>query len=198
MKAIVFTLVLLFSAVVVLAQQPCCSPTQWQGSSFGQNLFNGNRFFNSISYDYKNQRQRIDFFADISFNKTIETIIERYDLGYVYVINPATGACTYTPVSGTFHQACIPPYPTSTYQFTLGGSLLCTDYVFEVAANYTEFISTSSFCVPVRGFYIATQNNVIDNYAQWNWFDITSGISDPIIFSPPTGCTKSSGGGNDE
>ena len=188
---LVVALTLLCCAIsyAVAQQDACCTPDQWEGQIAGINRERGLRFFQFVSYDFSNQRMRIDFYADVNSQNYQGTFIERYDLGEFYYID-SNGNCKGQEVHGILDQMCVPDGAQDTYSFTLGGSLPCTSYVFSDFVNMSDFTVTSDNCIPISGqFFTRTPRN--SNFT-WegdlNFWDITPGIRNPNVFNVPGNC----------
>ena len=94
------------------------------------------------------------------------------------------------------------------YDFTMGVTLNARSYFYEIGSTvrqtfrpyhkeislirlfiFQKFDVTVAVdgCIPISGFFLAPTQSTEYAYA---YFDVTVGIDDPLVFTPPTGCTK--------
>jgi len=135
------------------------------------------------SFDYINQRQRFQFLRESG--AIASTIVQTSISGtlYQYQFTPS-GSCTYKALPQELQQVVVANNFISQTDFTIGGTLLASQYVFPPAHRGSGplYVVTSDTCLP-----IFTQE---DNGTKKKVYrNATTGIKDPSVFSVPETCT---------
>jgi len=189
MKFVTLALFLLLGvATLASAQQnACCAPEQWEGEASGIDRERSLRFFEYLSYDFTNQMLRVDFYADVKQKYYQGTLIERYDMGKSYLIDE-NGNCKSEALSGYLKEVCVPNGYQNSVQFTLGGELACTAYIYEDFQNISDFTVATDGCIPINGQFLQRSPHNATWEGEVTYWDITTGIRNPNVFNVPSKC----------
>jgi len=187
------------SLAVVFGQQPpkpCNTPPQWQGKFVRRDDSKDFEEKAEISYDLSNKRIREIRFEEEGKNQSFVDVLYLHNVNKEYRIDPKTKNCTVGPIKRDFPVFGIPP--NAKYQGTavIGPVNIPDEHavvmVFDGedtgrSGDKIQYFSevTVPSCVPIStGFYTEKIG-----FVQTRFFDITAGISDPMIFIPPSNCT---------
>ncbi|XP_033736126.1 mammalian ependymin-related protein 1-like [Pecten maximus] len=196
------TLVFLSVVGAVFGQVPvpCSSPPQWQArervAEFGKDF----EEWHKVYYDGSSGRERN--IAEIEDNSTREffDILTLYNENKRYSINMKTKQCNVTAINRPFRHRGVPPNAEFTYTFTLGASGFSGQFItvqsFRANVTFGSFheeyfgLVTSPGCVPVSNFYY---NPMEKTKSEISYYDLTVGITDPMMFVPPPQCATVAG-----
>jgi len=96
--------------------------------------------------------------------------------------------CVWSVLNATMEQECIPPNAKFLVNATIGGSLWIEVWKFNRHGVDLNMIVNPINCIPVSDSFVRDKDkNIID---VGNFWDITMGISNPSVFTPPTGCKE--------
>jgi len=186
----IFLVIVLFVAYCSAATpDPCCTETQWEGRLANADQSQGFFEVGWVSYDAKNSQEYFSAFEDIRGFRTNVTYILLWGKQTSYRLYESFGTlkCEKTTLTGDFPTYCVPSNSGYLGNFTIAGSLLVDAWkIYD--SNINGVISvTRKGCYPVRNTLVATRYNIDDE----NFWDITDGIANPAIFTPPSICTSS-------
>ncbi|XP_063425524.1 mammalian ependymin-related protein 1-like [Mytilus trossulus] len=185
----------------VLAQaqipKPCESPKQWEGNILRVDRGTAVKPANErlkVSYDETNQRVRE--ITEYSF--TPKPGQETYEVIYLhqtkkeYRINLVTRKCNVTTLTRPFMPDGVPSNATFEGFATVGAagisgqSLNVQNWKLTSGTETFYGVVTSPDCVPVQHtHYMPPSTFVVSSF-----FDITAGIRDASVFTPPTECNQ--------
>eukprot|EP01095_Lingulamoeba_sp_RSL-Kostka_P008944 TRINITY_DN3053_c0_g1_i1.p1 TRINITY_DN3053_c0_g1~~TRINITY_DN3053_c0_g1_i1.p1 ORF type:complete len:212 (-),score=65.12 TRINITY_DN3053_c0_g1_i1:243-878(-) len=198
MMKFVFVIFLILNISFVFSQEACCTPKQWQGfingvSRTGNGDSNHEYIINQhIDYDYTNKMARVDTFETDFESVVVQTIIERYDLGQIFIIDQVKNECAYFNVKSGMPEACIYDGYNFAFEFTLGINLECVAYDYLRYPNFNDqVVVTKQGCYPVSGVLMERFHSNKLGYL-FNYHNITDGIDDPFVFEnpSPSACTE--------
>merc|ERR1712137_1091871 len=137
-------------------------------------------------YDYSAQMARFD----VVFNKASgdfirETTLMRNDLNAVFITDYTTQSCVYYNTTSPLVKACTPP-GGDIYDFTLGVTLPCRSYFYKVGSTYFDYVVERNSCIPISGLFFSQRQSTDFEY---EYLDVIPQIRDPLVFTPPSGCT---------
>merc|ERR1712198_65592 len=176
----------------------CCAPPQWEGGvgeagGFASGL--GSRFqgeSGQVYYDFENKLfAHTGRYEDSDGNFGEYKFIHNYKTKMRYFIE--NGKCNATESNRTMYEFCVPGDAKLSSEFFLGAggwnTLPVKSYTRQGdGLNYATMV-TARFCVPVVDTLIGEHHG----FAMANthlFADITPGIKDPSVFTPPASCKK--------
>jgi len=175
-------------ALLAFAGAQICTPVQWEGYEFNYDVEREFRAFFNISYDATNQRVRVNTFANVDGRQARIETIAVFSAKTLYEIDHTANRCRKVALPEPFEPDCLPSNTTVELRATLGITLPVTLYrvTFGQGEDRTTGTATltSSGNVPVA---VLTYNrrNGLDHS---EFFDITAGIKNPVVFTPPAIC----------
>jgi hypothetical protein len=185
--------VLIVVSFVRCVPTPCCTADQWEGYEFAWDERHHFRAGINISYDYTNKRLRTLLTETQHGNR--ERVLESIALfaqKKIYVINHRNNVCHVGTLNDEMHQNCIPSHASFQGSIVLGGALAANLWAWEAYINGTRNlfyeVRTAASCIPIEGIIFVRRNRADVN----SWWDITKGIKNPAIFTPPSNCNTAS------
>ncbi|XP_060072819.1 uncharacterized protein LOC132552649 [Ylistrum balloti] len=192
------TAVIFLSVVGAVFSQvptPCESPRQWQArervAEFGKNF----EEYHKVYYDGSSGRERNIAEIEDGSDREFFDILSLFNENKRYMINMKTRQCNVSSINRPFRHRGVPPNAQFTNAFTLGSVALPGQglSVQSFIANVTfgtfheEYFGlvTSPGCVPINNYYYNPSEQTKSVVA---YYDLTVGISDPMIFVPPPEC----------
>ena len=76
-----------------------------------------------------------------------------FQQGKSYLIDE-NGNCKSEALSGYLKEVCVPNGYQNSVQFTLGGELACTAYIYEDFQNISDFTVATDGCIPINGQFL--------------------------------------------
>ncbi|KAI8485502.1 hypothetical protein Bbelb_366960 [Branchiostoma belcheri] len=176
-------------------QKPCCTPDQWEGTIQGLQGFLVDDKLGTvdgtvqISYDFTNQKLAlVENLNETGTGNIMVKVIQDYKKGKQYVIRGKS--CMESVLKG-FVKQCIPDNATNIGSFSFGGmapgGLECEAFMTTFAGmdnNYVISDVTREGCYPVTQVTV----NLMREHSTMTtqiFTDITPGIKDPSVFTPP-------------
>ena len=153
------------------------------------------------TYDYTNSRQAFQYLA--SNGSVTQTALYLYDRQLQYVITPSSGRCEMSPLPSRMPQAVVPGSFLSATNWTIGGSLTVTGYLYDFLFPFGPIlpnVPTTSSAQPLFGQQVelvVSQNSCIPVSWTWNW-GLAAVVAEfrnyvPSVnsstFTPPQNCT---------
>ncbi|XP_078684297.1 mammalian ependymin-related protein 1-like [Branchiostoma floridae x Branchiostoma belcheri] len=176
-------------------QKPCCTPDQWEGTIQGLQGFLVDDKLGTvdgtvqISYDFTNQKLAlVENLNETGTGNIMVKVIQDYKMGKQYVIRGKS--CMESALKG-FVKQCIPDNATNIGSFSFGGlapgGLECDAFMTTFAGmdnNYVISDVTRNGCYPVTQVTVNLMREHSTVTTQI-FTDITTGIKDPSVFTPP-------------
>ncbi len=186
----------------------CCTPKQWEGFQIASGGYVGrlgrpgekNGYY-QVSYDATNKKVAVS--GNFTRRDKVRPFKTIYDFkednsidGRGHLIFPEEETCTSFPLRKEFREACIPDtatYGGSSY-FGVGENMLNVK-AYEVkregrGADVSAVVFvTSDGCVPVVENVWGSVRRV-SFFGSVNFLQLTAGIQDPAVFSPPEYCEE--------
>ncbi|XP_046554055.1 mammalian ependymin-related protein 1-like [Haliotis rubra] len=182
----------------------CCMPKQWEGlqNVIGQSVTSGKAaaflVTNVISYDGTNSRVALIMNSTAGSVQTVIRVIHNYNKGIQYNIDLLTNKCTKSKIVGSIIPACVPDnavkgqsvyfgggknrLPGDTYFWNQKAPSVNVDIGLTVSPDGTE-------CYPVGEVATGTANTA-RVFETVGFLNITKGINDPSVFTPPPSCNQ--------
>jgi len=173
-----------------IAQQRVCVPPVWEGLEINYDIQQDFRGFFNISYDSTNQRVRV-FAAEEAGNRRgrFETIA-LFQSKTLYEIDHVANRCRKVPLNQPFEPDCLPSNATFATSATLGITLPVDVYRVQFGNGQDvvrgEVVVAHAGNVPVSSLTFSPRAGLDHS----NFFDITLGIKNPIVFTPPSICNS--------
>ncbi|XP_062574037.1 uncharacterized protein LOC134235884 isoform X1 [Saccostrea cucullata] len=170
----------------------CCPPLQFQTNI---DKFTSFSTFKTLMYSYDAKSRKL------AVHVVAESKEDEYDLINDYAANKSykwgRGRC-YVSSSGLFNQTCVPARAKLVGRSFMGVS----PYTFKVNTyrimdgDLTRLITVGPNCTPVE--YVKTTSKIpqpdlpflLDGQFLWIFYNMTMGIKDSSIFTPPSICFK--------
>jgi len=175
-------------ALIAIAAAQICTPPQWEGLEVNYDIQREFRGLFNISYDATNQRVRI--YAETVIENTpsrVETIA-LFASKTIYEIDHVANRCRKIAINAPFERDCLPTNTTAEFKATLGITLPVTVYriSFGEGTNVVrgQAVLTSAANVPVQYLTYSAR----DGLDHSEFFDVTTGIRNPAVFTPPAIC----------
>lgn len=176
----------------------CCTPPQWEsiisqiGGVHPQGSAKSSVFTNIVLYSYDAKNKRIAMRITTNTTGTVyhSKVIQDYQAKRLYtIVGPK---CTYTKLPLAFQKSCIPANATYMGRFYLGNgkSKMSIDSWQALFQQLTVFftVSTDGQCVPITEVVYGAATNV-EEMITMGFINLTTGIKDPNVFKPPSGCS---------
>ncbi|XP_045169094.1 mammalian ependymin-related protein 1-like [Mercenaria mercenaria] len=186
-------LALLCLAVYCAAQQPtpCKSPEQWEGRIYRSDRSKEFAEIGKVSYDETNMRVRIIEEREIGSEKDYYDTLYLHNIRREYKFNLKTKQCNVTTLMRPFRPFGVPPFAKFLFEAEIGAagvpgeSLIAQTWDGEFE-DKSRFVSTVTYpdCVPLSSGFYSNETG----FVQSDFFDISLGISDPMVFIPPQEC----------
>merc|ERR1719315_204486 len=185
---------ILFCLAVYCSAQtptPCKSPEQWGGRIYQSDRTKEFSTYGKITYDESNQRFRIIEEIEQGSTRDYYDTLYLHNIGKQYTFNLKTRKCNVTTLTRPFRGFGVPPFAKFLFEAEIGAagvpgeSIIAQTFDGEFR-DQARFIVTVTYpdCVPVNfGFYSNETGAAISDF-----FDLSLGISDPMVFIPPTEC----------
>ncbi|XP_067653035.1 mammalian ependymin-related protein 1-like [Haliotis asinina] len=182
----------------------CCMPKQWEGlqSEMGQTVTNGKAAMilvtNAISYDGTNSRISLLVNSTAGSVVTVTRVIQNFNKGTQYNIDLLTNKCTKSKITGSITPACVPDNAVYAQSLYFGGGknqLPGDTYVWKqksptVSVDIALTVSKDgNDCYPVGEVAFGTANDA-QLLETVGFMNITKGIRDPSVFTPPPSCKQ--------
>ncbi|KAL5019135.1 hypothetical protein ScPMuIL_004857 [Solemya velum] len=180
------------------ATQPapkCCTVDQWEGfeSEVAGVVPQGQQAVvidagMAVHYDGTNQKIAAEGPVTTGGQTVNVNLIQDYSKKLQYVIINSNN-CTKSPL-GNFKKACVPGDATLMGNYYFGGkaqNLPITAYQMIVQNLQVQVGVTSIGCYPVEEIIVG-QTGGVDVSEVFNFVNITDGVKDPSVFTPPAIC----------
>ncbi|XP_071943301.1 mammalian ependymin-related protein 1-like [Antedon mediterranea] len=180
------------------APKPCTSPPKWEGraSEYDHKQGINNRFL--ISFDGESKMKRfIEERKSFMPGKRFFEYIQDYTKNIQYKINKSYNQCTVDKLNTPWQNHTIPVNATLEDQYTMGDvseQFHVQEWSDRIPGHKKEAwigAFTVKNCWPV--FEVFTYNDPEDEYSvstSTRFFDLTVGIKDMSVFTPPDICNK--------
>jgi len=165
---------------------------QWEGVEINYDIERDFRADFNISYDATNTRVRVYAFEAVGNRAAKIETIALFASKTFYEIDHNANTCHKGVLNTPFEPDCLPQNSTREVGATIGITLPV--YIYRIA-----FSEGNNF---VRGQAVLTQTNNVpvgvvtfsqrDGIDHSDYFDITAGIKNPAIFTPPSICNQAS------
>eukprot|EP00040_Diaphanoeca_grandis_P029778 m.175135 g.175135 ORF g.175135 m.175135 type:complete len:202 (+) comp31801_c0_seq1:75-680(+) len=176
----------------------CMAPEEWEGRIVvidPTNIDDGTREFEH-SYDAVHRRKfyRERVIGEPVANRSYVIRIElfEYQGGVFFEIDEITKKCTKGRITGEFEVARVADGATFDSEYIVGssafeeGSVTVTSWQKETTQEFWQGVFTKQDCIPVR---VSTSDKEDQTkFRTIEYFDITLGIHEPRVFSPPASC----------
>ncbi|XP_046551984.1 mammalian ependymin-related protein 1-like [Haliotis rubra] len=123
-------------------------------------------------------------------------LIQDYNTNTMYVIDVLKRTCQKTKSNLPFNNGCVPDDAKQVFDMTIGaGSETLQTKIYSMRLQQAStlmdinFSVTEKQCVPVGENWVGSVNNV-KMVMSVGFFDITLGIKDPSVFTPPAFCKQ--------
>ncbi|MCI3311125.1 hypothetical protein MP969_26095, partial [Escherichia coli] len=192
-KVIMLTLVLLSLAVCTLAQipSPCPGPRQFTGNFRTVDRERQFEIDGKIYYDEDNQRIREFEFEQIGSEKSFYDKLKLYTLNIEYRVDLHTRKCNVTAPRRPWFPIGVPPEARFAGEGTLGVVGQPNEQV-TIAFFNGNFQGTPYFVSVTQPDCFPVQSGIFFNgsagFEHTEFFDLVSGITDPMAFIPPREC----------
>ncbi|XP_071502669.1 uncharacterized protein [Diadema antillarum] len=177
----------------------CQTVAQWEGRASEWDHLQGNNDRFNISFDGINRRKHIreDKRAQLP-GKRIYEYIQLFDDGIQYVINRNYNTCHVEPL-GTWRNHTIPPNATLEDRYEVGApgsGFMVQEWSDRIPGRRKEtWIGTFTDvgCWPVTETFMERDDQTLEmvQSVSTRFFDLSQGIKDMSIFTPPKFCNKS-------
>jgi len=183
-----------FRAVVALALlayaagQAICTPPAWEGYEFNYDIQRNFRALFNISYDATNERVRVYAFANVDGRENRIETIAVFSSKTLYEIDHVANRCRKLTINTPFEPDCLPTNHTLELKGTIGITLPVSIYRVVAGAGPEEVVGTVTLTttgnVPVSALTFSRR----DGLDHSEYIDITGGIKNPAVFTPPAIC----------
>jgi hypothetical protein len=142
----------------------------FKGSSLQALTGNSQQTVNWI-YDYTNMRQAFQYLA--SNGSVAQTVLLFYNKQLEYVVTPSSGHCKMGPLQTSMPQAGVPGSFLSATDWTIGGSLPVTGYLFNFLFPYGPILANVPIGASLQQFVgqqvelVVAQTNCVP--VSWSW-----------------------------
>ncbi|KAL5019102.1 hypothetical protein ScPMuIL_004824 [Solemya velum] len=143
----------------------------------------------AISYDGTNQKVAVSESVTVGNTSTNVMVIQDYTKATQYLI--INNNCTKTTL-GAFKKACVPDEATFVGMYYFGGkanNLAFSAYQVQAQELQVQFGVTVDGCYPVEEI-VTGRTGTTDLVETYNYVNITDGIKDPSVFTPPSSCNS--------
>ncbi|MCI3311122.1 hypothetical protein MP969_26075, partial [Escherichia coli] len=191
-----FVAVLISAFLVLVTAQdprPCFSPTQWEGRFFREDWSKNFTQIAGISYDELNRRVREIEEIDFASERDFYDVLYLHNLNVEYRLNLRDRKCNVTTLSRPFIPFGVPPFAHYDGQGNVGPVNIANEHVTVILFSGEDpqknpfFGAVSSpDCVPISSGFFSNATGFIHT----TFFDISIGIADPSVFSPPPECRR--------
>jgi len=179
-------------AVLAFASAQVCTPVQWEGYEFNYDVQRDFRALFNISYDATNQRTRVYATAVIDGRENRIETIAVFSAKTLYEIDHTVNRCRKITLNAPWEPDCLPTNSTLEFKATVGVTLPVSAYRVSAGQgpNAVRGIATVTQAgnVPVQ-YTTFSQANGLDHS---EFFDITPGIKNAAVFTPPAICNAAS------
>ncbi|WAR18769.1 EPDR1-like protein [Mya arenaria] len=190
---VVFALACLAVACFAQTPTPCTSPPQWEGRIFRYDRSKEFMEFGRVSYDEANMRVRIIEEREVGSDKEYYDTLYLHNIRREYKLNLKTRQCNVTDLMRPFRPFGVPPFAKFVFEAEIGAagipgeSLIAQTWDGEFE-DKSRFVVTTTYpdCVPLNSGFYSNETG----FVQSDFYDISVGISDPMVFIPPTECNK--------
>ncbi|XP_062574042.1 uncharacterized protein LOC134235884 isoform X5 [Saccostrea cucullata] len=166
----------------------CCPPLQFQTNI---DKFTSFSTFKTLMYSYDAKSRKL------AVHVVAESKEDEYDLINDYAANKsyewAKGWCHVTP-TGPFNQTCVPAGAKLFRQSHVGVSpntIKVDTYKF-MKSRFTKLFTMGPNCTPVELVQTTPKTPHPAEQYMWMFYNMTMGIQDASIFTPPKICFKTS------
>jgi len=177
-------------ALISAAAAQVCTPVQWEGYEFNYDIEQHFRGGFNISYDGTNQRVRVYAREAVGDRHADFETIAIFSTKVLYEIDHIRNVCHKTALNAPFEPDCLPKNHTLEAQATLGITLNTNVYGFIINAGqdivHGQIVLAAASNAPVEEVTFDRRFGV-DHSQFW---DITTGIKNPNVFTPPAICNN--------
>ncbi|XP_046547175.1 mammalian ependymin-related protein 1-like isoform X2 [Haliotis rubra] len=180
----------------------CCFPKQWEGFQGGIGGVNAGgqgqavQIVTKIAFDAVGRRVFTYTNSTTAAGMSSTKLIRDFNTNTMYVIDVLKRICQKTKPTALFNNGCVPDAAKQVFDMTIGAgseTLQAKIYTMRLQQASTLLNITLSVtekqCVPVGEYWVGSVNNV-KTVMSMQYFDITLGIKDPSVFTPPAFCKQ--------
>ncbi|KAH3845974.1 hypothetical protein DPMN_088269 [Dreissena polymorpha] len=170
---------------------PCNSPEQWEGRIYRSDKSKAFTEFGRVSYDQRNMRVRIIEEREVGSTKDYYDTLYLHNIQRKYRLDLTTRKCNVTDLTDPFRPFGVPPFARFLFEAEVGAagvpgeSLVAQTWDGEFE-DHSKFMITATYpdCVPITSVFFSNDTGFVSS----DFYDITAGISDPMVFIPPIEC----------
>jgi len=178
----------------IVAKASTCLPEQWEALISNEIPERQLTTLTNISYDFSSRK----IWAEVAlmwegreFNATedVHKILFDFNEHKMWIVD-GDDNCRCAPMDHEMHEPCLPEDTESFGAHTVGGNLRVEVFHWDKECKEAKWnvsvvaVLAQKTNIPVS---ISAHNNEFHSEAQF--FDVTPGIADPSIFTPPQECT---------
>merc|ERR1712126_339245 len=178
---------------LVAGQQPrpCDTPPQWEGRLMRRDFSKNFTEYAKITYDETNRRVREIAEMDIGSDREVFDRLYLHNENKEYRLDLKTRKCNVTTLTRPFIPFGLPRDATYDGEANVGPVNIPGEHATVINFHgHTEdggqYYGEVTFpdCVPVSTGYYSNRTGAVHS----SFYDITAGIPDPNVFTPPSEC----------